>query len=247
VDTAEIPATDFSLIHECFDSPIYKRLLEIRAATRHKIMGFMEIIFPSTLIDRGFCFLPNPWPMAEQIRLPCLRSLLDAHNSVEKFAGSILLDHGWIEKGKVTDWLPRLYEWLAPLKDRTIAQLRHPLCESVPLPPWVHSIPQANYPTYLAQTATYETFIMTHPGSYEHSIIDMAARGIRVLVPFGDGRPFCNPSIIEDLGLETFSTGEELLSLLSVPVPHVPVSPDRFNDMPQVVAQIDAYCQGAMQ
>jgi hypothetical protein len=157
------------------------------------------------------------------------------------------LDHAWIEKGTSTDWLPKLYEWLEPLKDRTIAQLRHPLCESVALPLWVYSVPQVNYPAYLDQTASYETFIMTHPGSYEHSIIDMAARGIRILVPFGDGRPFCNPSIIEDLALETFSTGEELLHLLTSTAKYISSPPDRFTDMSAVVAQIDHYCQEAMQ
>jgi len=63
-------------------------------------------------------------------------------------------------------------------------------------PPWVRSIREAIYPSYLAETAPFETFLVTHPGSYEHSIIDMAARGSQVFVPSWEGRPFCHPSIL---------------------------------------------------
>jgi hypothetical protein len=249
--TEEIPQTDFALVHDCFDSPIYNRLTEIRAKTRRKIMGFMEIVFPSPLIDMAFSFLPTPWPdrnilklpwpEVEQIRLPCIRSILDATALTAKFAGSILLDHGWIENGKKTDCLSSLYEWLEPMQSRTVGQLRRQRSETVPPPAWVHSIQEGSYPAYLAQTATYETFIVTHFGSYEHSIIDMAARGIRVLVSVVNGKPSCNPSMIEDLRLSTFSNREELLAILANLPPPSPM--DKFTDIKAVVARIDAYAQ----
>ena len=241
-DAAAIPAGDFALIHDYFASAIYQRLPEIRAKTGQKIMGIMESCFESPLIDRAFTFLPIPWGKCEQIQLPCPQALLDANYSSQKMAGSVLLDHSWIEGGTPTDLCAKLYSWLS--WSRIIAQLRRSGHESLEPPSWVQSIPESNYPAYLEATKQYETFILTHPGSYEHSIIDMAARGIRVLVPTVNGRPFCHPSIIEDLNLATFSTQSELLNLLDdLPRP----SPlDRFTDMPAIAAKIDAYCQGVL-
>jgi len=240
-DKRPVPQADFALIHGCFDEPIYSRLDELRVQTRHKIAGFMEIAFPSPLIDRAFTYLPHSeLQKVEQIQLPILMSILKASNSPAKYVGSILLDHGWIENGRRTDWADRMYEWIDELRDKTVAQLRRSRgCEEPPA--WVESIPEMSYPQYLARTATFETFVVTHPGSYEHSILDMAARGIRVLVPRHDGRPFCNPSIVSDLKLSTFSNRNEFVALLeNLPQPS-PV--DQFTDIENAVGRIDAYFQ----
>jgi hypothetical protein len=211
-------------------------------------MGVMESAFGSELMDHYFTWLPIDLPNAEQIPFPCLWNMIQASNS-QKVPGSILLDHAWLlDKNTDRDWCGRLYEWLEPLNDsgRHIAQMQrggHEVAER--FTPWVKILPETGYPQYLAQSATYETFILTHPGSYEHSIIDMAARGIRVLVPMMEGKPFCNPTIVEGLGLRTFSNREELLGLLFSPATPPPPR-ECFTDMPEIVAKIDAYCQGCL-
>jgi hypothetical protein len=239
-DTSIIPACDFALIHCYFNYPIFKRLPEIRVNTRHKIILVMEFKYGglnADLIDRSFTFLACP--DAEHIRLPYYKPLLD--NSALKTPGTILLDHQWSGTEAIEDICHSLYEWFKPPYNRPMAQLRRPAVEAIEIPIWIHSIPLTNYYDYLVQTKSYETFIVTHRGSYEHSIIDMAARGTRVLVPIKDGRTFCHPSIIEDLNLETFSNREELFTLLEQP--HLTYQQMKFTDMSDVVAKIDAYCQ----
>ena len=125
--------------------------------------------------------------------LPLLEVLDNSLVGVEKLPGSVLFDHawGWVEGynnyvGSVPNlWLNRLYEWFQGYGG-TVAQMESLLNEErakISVPDWVHKVPKAGYPEYLKLTAPYENFIVTHVGSYEHSIIDMAARGIRVLVP----------------------------------------------------------------
>jgi hypothetical protein len=247
VDTEEragdIRRSDFVLIHDYFDSWVYERLSDIRQATQRQVMGIFEVAHESALIDYWFTFRPSGRVPSEQIAFPCNRSLLGRTLSVPKISRSILLDHGWIEEGVRMDWCEHLYRWLTPLAPgRLVAQLRRADHETGDPPPWVRSIREASYPSYLAETAPFETFLVTHPGSYEHSIIDMAARGSQVFVPSWEGRPFCHPSIVEELALRTFSSKAELLQLLSDD-PAPPRSASRFTDMPQVVARIDAYCQ----
>jgi len=236
-DPSPVPQSDFSLVHDYFQSAIYRRLPEIRANTSKKITTIMESPFDSPLIDRDFTFLPIPRPNATQIRLPCPMAALMAHNRAKR-PGSVLLDHQWIERGVQTD-LP-LYRCVSQMNE--VAQLRRPGRESQLAPDWVITIPKAGYIDYLDATACYETFILTHPGSYEHSIIDMAARGARVFVPVRE-RPFCHPSIVEDLGLFTFRTSQELRALLEGPPAN---AIDRFTDMPDVVARIDEYFQQSL-
>jgi len=87
-----------------------------------------------------------------------------------------------------------------------------------------------------------------HPGSYEHSIIDMAARGIRVLVPQIDGKPFIHPELVEALRLATFGSETDLDDLLNA-TPHQATLLDDgqpYHDLAEIAAQIDAYCQEAM-
>lgn len=247
-----IEAADFSLLHDLFGRPSYERLPEMRAATRRRIIGLMEIPYPSPLIDQCFTFLPTPWPNrahiklpwpeVEQITLPVIQELLEPTAHIAKQPGSVLLDHQWLENGTTTDWNASIHEWLKfRMQNTPVAQLRRERCERSDPPTWVRSIPESGYPTYLAMTADFETFVVTHPGSYEHSIIDMAARGIRVLVPKVAGHPFCNQSIIDDLRLETFTDGDELCALLDT-LPNPPRL-DKLTDMPEIVARIDQYCQ----
>ena len=236
----EIPECDFALIHSYFGTPIYDRLPEIRTKTRCKIASILETYYNGInygLIDHHFTFLPQA--DAEQIPLPCYRLLLG--NSIIKTANTILLDHQWSNTDKHEDICCMLYKWLK-LYNHPVAQLRRPAVEAIEIPIWVHSIPLTNYIDYLTQTASYETFIITHRGSYEHSIIDMAARGIRVLVPVKDGRTFCHPSMVKDMNLSTFSNREELFALLGQS--QLPQQA-QFTDMPDVVAKISAYYQAA--
>ena len=237
-------AVDFTLIHDCHDSPVYGWLPTIRQKTRRHTMVFMEWPYcgvGADLIDHTFAFLPILQRGVEYVRFPCLRNVLAAHVA-ERTKQSILLDHVWapVENSPV-NWCPKLYEWLRGWPGK-VSQLRrggHERAEH--FPDWVEQIPEAFYPQYLDATAPFETFILTHPGSYEHSVLDMTARGIRVLVPVQDGKPFIHRSMIAELNLWTFANAKELAILLATPP--APTRTEAFTDMSRVVEHIDAYCQ----
>jgi len=245
-NAANIPECDFALIHCCFDGMIFKRLKELRAKVRYKIILVMEFEYggqDSELIDHSFTYLKRLNPTTEQIQLPCYKSFLNI-SLTPKIQGSILLDHQWTISPINEDMSDLFYEWLAPLPNH-VAQLRRPECETIEIPNWVQPIEVTNYPGYLAQTAIYETFIVTHRGSYEHSIIDMVARGTQVLVPIKNNRTYCHPSIVEDLNLSTFSNREELFVLLEHPKTQLP-SVTKFTDMTDIAMKIDKYCQAVL-
>jgi glycosyltransferase involved in cell wall biosynthesis len=240
---------DYTLIHSCFGMPIYRNMETLRKLTRKQVLNFIELpLAKSEGVDHNFTYLaPRDKTFTDQIPFPAIRSLLDeSTRGVKKWPGSILIDHPW----KVgACWNERLWEWLEPLKkSRIVGQLRRPEHEKEMLPSWIQSIPLSNYPDYLKSTAPYENFILTHLGSYEHSVIDMAARGIRVLVPVNkNGATFAPREVVSGLKLSTFSSKEELMALLAQPVKNNGWRADLCTDMPEVVARIDAYCQKNME
>jgi hypothetical protein len=259
------PPVDFTLVHSYTPAPIFEHMSLIRAKTSRQVMWMSEL--PYNIFDYSFTFLPCSGN-GEQIPLPALCDVLNASMAgVKKLPGSVLLDHawGWTDGSKCDGedpnlWCNRLYQWLAPHKDlRVVAQLERPAHEEmagITIPNWVRRVPGAFYPDYLRATAPYENFVMTHPGSYEHSIIDMAARGIRVLVPsptvnhmhrdgwavVNAGRHFAPQDTITRLGLPIFRNREEFLSLLNTPFDGSGWG-KLCTDLPQMAARIDAHCQ----
>ena len=251
---------DFVLIHAYFGSPIYEALSTIHQRTR-QVLLVQKISHDSPHIDHHFTFLTPHVARATHIGIPSLKSLLAA-TIRPKHPGSVLLDHAWLPyAGTDFNWCPRLRQWL---HDRMAAQLirspdsyaaqrcaqllRSGCTSEEHLPPGWQAIAETGYPQYLEATAHFQNFIVTHPGSYEHSIIDMAARGIRVLVPQIDGKPFIHPELVEALRLATFGSETDLDDLLNA-TPHQATLLDDgqpYHDLAEIAAQIDAYCQEAM-
>jgi hypothetical protein len=259
----EMPEADFTLIHSYTPSSILTELGTVRAKTRQHVLWMSEYSYPG--VDRCFTFLPCP--NAEQVPLPALLNVLD--NSlvgVEKYPGSVLLDHAWgwlpgydnYVGSPPNLWLNRFYDWFQGYKG-VVGQLESVNNEErskTVIPDWVKKIPNSFFTDYLKLTAHFENYVMTHPGTYEHSIIDMAARGIRVLVPTPTvphyhkdgwaitrgGEPFAPPDTIERLNLQTFSSKEELLDILKTPAAAI-VDRSKFTDAPALAMKIDTYCQ----
>ncbi len=255
---------DFTLVHSYAPSSIFGEMSALRMKTNREVMWISELACSG--FDYNFTFLPCHG-RGEQMPLPALRNVLAASmEGVEKFPNSVLLDHHWSwQNGYAISpnpnlWCARLYEWLEPLKnDIVIGQmesLNHERQSGVPIPDWVRRVPNAFYPEYLRTTAPYENFVMTHPGTYEHSTVDMAARGIRVLVPYptithrhadgwevvGGGDTFAPKDTVNRLLLPTFSSREELFAQLNTPF-----DGSRWGklctDTPEGAAQVDSHCQ----
>lgn len=246
-DTAladDLPQVDFAIIHSYFGTRIFSDLAILRRAVARQVLQFCELPLPLNVVDHNFVFLPDGQPTTTYLPCPCIGDLLAQHNA-PKVPGSILLDHPWLPfRGTRKDLCPQLYGLLAGRSQ--VSQLTRSNHDTDHVyPGWISQVQEQGYPGYLDATATAETFILTHPGSYEHSIVDMAARGTRVLVPVLGGKPFAPQPVIDRLGLRTFETMGQLSSLLEV-VPEFREPMLQCTDMPQIVAEIDRYCQEHM-
>jgi hypothetical protein len=236
---------DFVLCHCCFGEPMFEKLIEIRKHTKYKTILFMEIPVKKEYIDYCFTYLPPAdRSYCEEISLPCLSDVLDKHNK-KKTSGTILLDHIWAPYwGTEKELSPQLHQWLGDCREQfTISQLKRSGCENMEnFPDWITPLPEKRYVEYLDATAHFNTYILTHPGSYEHSVIDMVYRGTRTLVPVINGVPFIPRATIDKLDLETFSNKDELLLLLNKPIT-VRDRRKMFTSMTSVANRIDSYCR----
>ncbi len=250
------PPVDFTLFHTYFSAGIFDYIHSIRAITSKRVMNITETALPAPVVDYNFTFLSTDWGApSEQIRFPYPDELINGGPKAEKWPKSVLLDHlirnnpAWCPF--YACWHERLWEWLKPLsKDRVIGQMRGGWFDpedTIPSPNWVQTLPLLCYPEYLERTAPYENYVLTHPGTYEHSVIDMVTRGIRVLIPSERGTPFVNPSIVKELKLPTFSTKEEFLSIINSPVDSGDWRKDLCTPAREIVRRIDSYCQREMQ
>lgn len=239
--------SDFVLIHTYFDQSVFKQLEKLREFTRYKIMVFMELAHSSKLIDHQFIYRTDYLrDNTTYIKHPIIYDLIKPTINIPKIPGSILLDHVIKNTNVYTNHSPLLYKWLEPLsKKRIICQLNRKDWEdeSTIFPEWIQGIQESNYSTYLERTAPYENYIMTHLGSYEHTIIDMISRGSRVIVPIMNGTTLCASCLVKSLNLPTFSTQEELLGILNEPIKE---TNNEFTDMSTIVNIIDEYCQRSM-
>ena len=248
-----MPGQDFILIHSYTPGSIFNKM-ELLHKKARQVLWTSENSF--AWMDRCFTYLPPEQCLhpssCEQVPLPCLKDVIEEsrRGSPGKAHGSVLLDHAYNVPDKGWLWCDRLYQWLEPLRGtRMIGQMESPGHEAlagVRIPDWVRRVPNSFYLDYLRDTAPYENYVMTHPGSYEHSIVDMVARGTRVLVPTMQGRTFAPRDTVGRLGLPVFSNGEELLEQLDVPHDGRDEKLGLCTGMPEYAAQIDAWCQGAL-
>lgn len=257
--------SDFTLVHSYAPGAIFNELDVLKRRSKYELMWISEL--PHGVFDYNFTFLPTRGVRGEQMPLPALRSALDESMvGVQKIKNSVLLDHHWSWSGDYAInrnpnlWCQRLYDWLEPMKDwihvGQMESVNHEAASGVPIPDWVHRVPNAFYPEYLRSTAPYENFVMTHPGTYEHSTVDMLARGIRVLVPvptvshkhkdgweiIQGGSTFAPLDTVSRFNLPLFSNREGFLTLLDTPFDGSSWG-NQCTDAPQMAAQIDAHCQ----
>lgn len=245
-----VPQCDVLLIHDYFASD--KRdfafdVGEIRKRAR-KIALFLE--FGSIDADMSFTYLPT-WckPVGPQriIELPCEHSLL-AQTTRPKNVRKVLLDHNYWRMGvdgkyTIDNICLEIYRDLAPLRGRfDFYQLDRFPEDSQVRPSWIVPLPMMPYPEYLAKTADMGTFVMTHPGSYNHTVIDMAARGIRVIAVAGCASAYlARPlNLLEVGGPEEIRTSLENLDKLPKFGPQLMAT----TDMDEVVRIMhEQFCQ----
>lgn len=198
---------DFLLIRCYTLFPIIQEIQKAKNKIKYQICSFIE--HSQKTMDYSFGFLKDRNPNCH-IPFPYCKDFMI---NKPKNTKTILLDNSFIEGD---DFSKKISEWIYPLikenykiyqltKKNTIADFIEPIIE-------------CNYKEYMEKTSMIETFIQTHAGSYEHSVVDMVGRGIRTLIPIIDERIFVPQEIISDLKLPTFTCQQELLDIIKTPI-----------------------------
>lgn len=228
---SDLPNCDVLVLHDCYAARGTGRdydidFAQLKAAGRIRYAALV-LECPSNDVDWSYVYKPAEDPVYNRnltvIAEPCFKEVLRGATR-PKDDCTILLDHN-ITFHPTADYSAMVYEAVAPFAAAgyRVMQLGGGLGfegRESPAPPWVERIPVRPYPEYLAATATAGTFIVTHSGSYNHGIIDMAARGTRVIARAG-GAGGIPPSMITNLELPTYRSTEELRTQLAVPIDHV--------------------------
>lgn len=167
----------------------------------------------------------------------------------EKIPKTILLDDHNQQIGFGKDISVEITDWLNELVDQGYKIYQLTKKNDVPNSKIIEPIFKCNYKEYMEKTSQIESFIMTHPGSYEHSVIDMVARGTRVFVPIDQGifkrydqtEGFVPIEIIEDFELGTFKNKEQLINLIKKPIDNSNIEKhiSMMTDMEEAVNIID--------
>lgn len=189
--------------------------------------------------DFDFAFVFNSsFQSKNSFTLPpsCNKSLLNFTPKEEK---SILIDHYWEPYLNTCDDMTfQIEEWLES-ENRPIYRLIRFEGEEKKIKSFEQPIFYSDYLTYLDRTSHIETFILTHKESYSYGVIDMAARGTRILVPLN----YIPECLVNDLKIPLFQDKETFFKEL-----HKPITDDeiqqRINacvDFSESVKIIDEY------
>jgi len=235
----ELQPLDFLLIRRYTQSAIIKNVLSIKKQIKYKTCSFIE--HHQDNFDYCFGFL-NQKGTDLKITLPYVKKYM---SNIEKTHKTILLDDYGNTDADMSD---KIIKWIKPLLSD--GYVIYQMCKKESdVQNGIIPLLQCDYKNYMNATSKIETFIQTHPGSYEHSVIDMVGRGIRTFIPDNEeklGRGFYIPvEMVEELKLPTFKNQKELLSLIKKPV-DLEFWNSRIHEMTEmklIVNTIDDYFQ----
>lgn len=234
-DGSNIKETDIVLIHAYPDTKAVQNLRIFKNKAKKTVY-----FFEHKRLNFDFCYyysdfekelMPN---RSKFIRMPTNKSIYEL---IKKEPGSILLDHCH----ENTTWVDKLIDFFNSNKNiyPNVYQLDHPVYKSN-RSNCIKYIQVSKPSDYLKDTAKFERFICTHPGSYNHTVVDMALRGTQILSPTTNTNKYWIPKCnIEDLDIKLFENEAQLHALLQKPFVDQPRI-DLATDMKDVVAIMDA-------
>lgn len=202
----------------------------VREKTRCKrLVTLREVKFT----EADHCFIFNIMHAGKynftEVPFPCFKSILSYEPKVPY---SILIDHYWNSYfGTNKDWTYRIEYWLEPYAfKRPISKLVKDQIECEHnTRRWAKPLYLTNYIDYLDKTRCFEKFVITHHESFPYGVIDMAARGTKVLAP----PEFVPQVMINRLNIDIFHDKKEFLQMIDKPVTVLP-SLDIFIDYDEV-------------
>lgn len=218
-----IQPCDFIVVHQLFTGQPQpgKEFLFDWDFMRSRCRAILLVLEASSRsVGWNFTFQPTGVGNETVVGIPCLKS---AMIRVPKDDRAVLLDHGWPEyEARGLCLSKRLLAALRPLSNEfALSQLERLYIQGAPWapsfpPPWLQGIPVMPFVNYLDVTKHFGTFIVTHAESWGHSVIDMAARGIRVVSPRG----LLSPTIRAAVRPLEFDSDAELIAALRTPINH---------------------------
>ncbi len=220
-----VKTSDVAVIHDFPNGRFNAKIIEIREHSR-LVIGVFEFCHNPDYFDRFYTYSQYQTHREHLIRRgdklfvrikPPIDKVL--YQGLARHGTGILLDHALYDYNYGGDqWINRLWDFFARRSD-SVTQLDRAGC--VP-PKYINIFPVLPVAEYLKRLATFETFIVTHCGSYNHSAKDAAAIGLRVIVPEIGGRPFVPQCLVQQLSMDVVRDEAELANILAQPYVRVP-------------------------
>lgn len=239
-----LPELDFLLLHIYNGYSVIQNIEKARNKIKYQICSFIE--HPQEKMDFTFGYLKNFEPNC-YIPFPYSKEFMINKPKIPK---TILLESPHLLNGiPMLKWdiSEKLIMWLKPLIEENYRIYQ--LTTKKSIVDFVEPIIICNYEKYMESTSQIETFIQSHVGSYEHSIIDMVGRGIRTLIPENQLKnhtsTFIPTEIVYNLQLPVFTTQEEFLNIIRTPV-DIDLWNSKINkmtEMKEVIKIIDNHFQ----
>jgi hypothetical protein len=184
-------------------------------------------------------------PLTTVVDAPVWKSV---YTQRAKRAKTVLIDH-W-DQNTPCDWTHQIEAWLKEVAHEfeISRYVQNETNERAPghekTEPNVNEIRRMPFRQWLEVTDCLETFVMTHRESYGYAVLDMFARGTRVVCP----RPFLPPHFRDKFEFETFNTKDELIVVLRTPPSAVNLMRNRtsLTDWHELVRMIDARFQNLL-
>lgn len=207
------PDTDF-VIYIDYNNSDKMPFNKIREITRcKKIVSLSEVVFRN--VDWCFYFTEINGHIHDiknrtKIVGPYNKDILLNHLKKNK----IVIDHYWHQTLGIgpTDWTLRISDWLQEVKleYEIYRMIRFGSEEKKHAKEYEKILEHLPYQKFISATNDAQTFIVTHRESYGYGIIDMIARGIRVITPPG----LLMDDLVNQLDIPIFKNRQELLSLI---------------------------------
>lgn len=238
----DFPQADIALIHAYTSTPSIVNLEKLKTKVK-KVVWFMEEPIQELEFDHYYFYEKKFEETSHKtyVKIPVVKSKYDI---LPKEPGTILLDHDsflFANAGSPGhDWTQRIWDFFVKNKDkyRSIYQLERGPVDS-DRPKFIKTIPMQSHQDYLKTTSRFETFICTHAGSYNHTAVDMAVRGTRVIVPESEYFSFVPRCLVNDLGLKIVFDENDLTKVLDE-VPICVPQLEKATDLDDVVALMDS-------
>lgn len=220
-----ITECDVAIVHDFPNGRFNAKIAKIRECSR-LVIGVFEFCHNPDYFDRFYTYSLYQTHREHLVRrgdklFVRIKPLLDKelYQGLAQHGSGILLDHALYDYNYGGDqWINRLWDFFARRSDN-VTQLDRAGCM---FPEYIKRFPVLPVAEYLKKLATYETFIVTHCGSYNHSAKDAAAIGLRVIVPEIDDHPFVPQCLIQQLGMHVVKDETELANILTQPYIRAP-------------------------